>query len=101
MILYVPFFTKLFAITSLTWAEWQGVLWISLPIIFIDEALKWFSRNVVEKANKPVDVEPLPIRSTSTKRASKSPSSVAEDDDSNAPSTPRRRRSVASRKKTA
>ncbi len=44
MILYVPFFTRLFAITSLTWTEWQGVLWISLPVVVLDELLKWVSR---------------------------------------------------------
>lgn len=49
IILYVPFFTKLFSITSLLWAEWQGVLWISLPVIIIDEILKSISRRSFEK----------------------------------------------------
>jgi Ca2+ transporting ATPase len=44
MILYVPFFTHLFAITSLTWPEWQGVILISLPVLFLDEFMKLISR---------------------------------------------------------
>lgn len=47
MILYVPFFTKLFAIVPLNLEEWQGVVLISLPVILIDEILKWLSRNIV------------------------------------------------------
>lgn len=44
VILYVPFFTRLFAITSLNWLEWKGVLLISAPVLLIDEVLKWVSR---------------------------------------------------------
>lgn len=44
-ILYIPFFSTLFAITPLNLAEWQAVILISLPVIFIDEGLKWVSRN--------------------------------------------------------
>ncbi|KAI8361710.1 SERCA-type calcium-translocating P-type ATPase [Blakeslea trispora] len=44
MILYVPFFTKLFAIVPLNKEEWIAVLWISLPVIFIDEVLKFITR---------------------------------------------------------
>ncbi|KAK4701052.1 P-type Ca2+ transporter type 2A, partial [Phenoliferia sp. Uapishka_3] len=40
MILYVPFFSTLFVITPLNWEEWQAVVLISLPVIFIDEAFK-------------------------------------------------------------
>ncbi|RUS15310.1 putative calcium-transporting ATPase sarcoplasmic/endoplasmic reticulum type, partial [Endogone sp. FLAS-F59071] len=52
MILYVPFFTTLFAIVPLNLAEWQAVLWISLPVLFIDEALKWVSRTWVAPPTK-------------------------------------------------
>lgn len=44
LILYVPFFTKMFAITALNWDEWKGVLLISFPVIIIDEVLKMVSR---------------------------------------------------------
>ncbi|KAJ1983119.1 hypothetical protein H4R34_001468 [Dimargaris verticillata] len=44
MILYVPFFSTLFSIVPLNWTEWQAVLWISLPVILIDETLKLASR---------------------------------------------------------
>jgi len=43
MILYVPFFTELFAITPLNWVEWKAVLLISAPVIIIDEVLKFVS----------------------------------------------------------
>lgn len=89
MILYVPFFTKLFAITALNWAEWQGVLWISLPIIFIDEILKWVSRTYVNPSSGeplPEIVEPLAENEATSKTHSE------------APSTPRRRRSFGRKK---
>lgn len=44
MILYVPFFTKLFVIIPLNKEEWIAVLWISIPVIFIDEILKFITR---------------------------------------------------------
>nr|GAT43961.1 Ca-transporting ATPase [Mycena chlorophos] len=43
MILYVPFFTSLFAITPLNWVEWKAVLYLSAPVIVIDEVLKFIS----------------------------------------------------------
>jgi Ca2+ transporting ATPase len=46
MILYVPFFRALFQITPLNWQEWQAVLWISAPVIAIDEVLKWVSNRL-------------------------------------------------------
>lgn len=44
MILYVPFFTKLFVIVPLNVDEWIAVLWISLPVLIIDEVLKFITR---------------------------------------------------------
>jgi Ca2+ transporting ATPase len=52
MILYVPFFRTLFQITPLNWAEWKAVLWISAPVILIDEVLKWVSIRVVDPPRK-------------------------------------------------
>lgn len=43
-LLYIPFLQSLFSIVPLDWAEWQAVLWISAPIIVIDEVLKWVER---------------------------------------------------------
>ncbi|KAL9714813.1 hypothetical protein Ac2012v2_001473 [Leucoagaricus gongylophorus] len=43
MILYVPFFTKLFAIAPLNADEWKAVLYISAPVLVIDELLKFIS----------------------------------------------------------
>ncbi|GAA5877535.1 hypothetical protein JCM16303_003368 [Sporobolomyces ruberrimus] len=40
MILYVPFFSTLFMITPLNWAEWKAVVLISFPVIIIDEMFK-------------------------------------------------------------
>ncbi|TDL27549.1 Ca-transporting ATPase [Rickenella mellea] len=51
-ILYIPFFTSLFAITPLNWAEWKAVLLISAPVILIDEVLKFFSATFVDPPSK-------------------------------------------------
>ncbi|KAJ5084365.1 hypothetical protein NUU61_008944 [Penicillium alfredii] len=45
-ILYVPFLQGLFSILPLDWTEWQAVLVISAPVIFIDEILKFFERRL-------------------------------------------------------
>ncbi|GAA5952136.1 hypothetical protein JCM21900_006919 [Sporobolomyces salmonicolor] len=47
MILYVPFFSDLFMITPLNWAEWKAVIGISFPVILIDECFKWISNTFV------------------------------------------------------
>ncbi|KAI8993311.1 SERCA-type calcium-translocating P-type ATPase [Pilobolus umbonatus] len=52
MILYVPFFTKLFAIVPLNYDEWMAVLWISFPVIIIDEVLKFITRTWVSPPTK-------------------------------------------------
>lgn len=44
MILYVPFFTTLFSIEALGLEEWQAVVLISLPVLLVDEVLKYASR---------------------------------------------------------
>ncbi|KAJ5748095.1 uncharacterized protein N7511_009791 [Penicillium nucicola] len=43
-ILYIPFLQNLFSILPLNWTEWQAVLVISAPVIFIDEVLKYAER---------------------------------------------------------
>jgi len=52
MILYVPFFTQLFAITPLNWEEWQAVLYLSAPVLILDEVLKFISSTVVDPPAK-------------------------------------------------
>ncbi|KAK0503109.1 Ca-transporting ATPase [Armillaria luteobubalina] len=52
MILYVPFFTTLFAITPLNLDEWKAVIYISAPVILIDEVLKLISTMYVEPPSK-------------------------------------------------
>ena len=50
-ILYIPFFTTLFAITPLNFDEWIAVLAFSVPVIFIDEVLKWVTRTFVGESH--------------------------------------------------
>jgi len=52
MILYVPFFTSLFAITPLNWIEWKAVLWLSAPVLALDEVLKFVSTTYVDPPSK-------------------------------------------------
>ncbi|KAL1920905.1 uncharacterized protein VTP21DRAFT_11540 [Calcarisporiella thermophila] len=52
VILYVPFFSTLFAIVPLNWGEWKAVILISLPVILLDEVLKYASRKFVAPLTK-------------------------------------------------
>ncbi|XP_057430619.1 calcium-transporting ATPase 3, endoplasmic reticulum-type [Lotus japonicus] len=47
LILYVRPLSVLFSVTPLSWADWMVVLYLSLPVIIIDEVLKFFSRNPI------------------------------------------------------
>jgi Cation transporting ATPase, C-terminus len=40
MILYVPWAAALFSVTALSWADWAAVLWLSAPVVLLDECLK-------------------------------------------------------------
>jgi len=44
MIVYVPFFNKIFSITNLDMHEWIMVFAFSFPVIIVDEILKFFGR---------------------------------------------------------
>ncbi|KAL0095904.1 SERCA-type calcium-translocating P-type ATPase [Phycomyces blakesleeanus] len=52
MILYVPFFTNLFVIVPLNLDEWKAVLWISFPVIILDEILKFVTRTWISPPTK-------------------------------------------------
>ncbi|KAJ3553351.1 hypothetical protein NP233_g12666 [Leucocoprinus birnbaumii] len=52
MILYVPFFTKMFAIAPLNVDEWKAVLYISAPVLAIDELLKFISTTYIDRPTK-------------------------------------------------
>nr|XP_020642491.1 sarcoplasmic/endoplasmic reticulum calcium ATPase 3-like [Pogona vitticeps] len=45
LILYVKPLPLIFQVTPLSWPQWVMVLKISLPVILLDEGLKYFSRN--------------------------------------------------------
>ncbi|XP_068326555.1 calcium-transporting ATPase 3, endoplasmic reticulum-type-like [Pyrus communis] len=45
LILYVHPLSVLFSVTPLSWADWTVVLYLSFPVIIIDEVLKFFSRS--------------------------------------------------------
>lgn len=44
MILYVPFFNNVFGIAPLDCSEWLLVIYFSIPVVLIDEIIKFFCR---------------------------------------------------------
>ncbi|CAF1456220.1 unnamed protein product, partial [Didymodactylos carnosus] len=54
MILYLPFFNTVFQICPLTSEEWFAVIKISIPVVFIDETLKFLSRRYVDGNNSKI-----------------------------------------------
>ncbi|XP_039274641.1 sarcoplasmic/endoplasmic reticulum calcium ATPase 1-like isoform X2 [Styela clava] len=54
MILHVDPLPMVFQICPLNWAEWRMVLNISLPVILIDEALKYIAREYVEGTDEKI-----------------------------------------------
>ena len=57
LILYQPFLQSIFNIDPLNKAEWFAVIWISLPVIFIDEALKAVERAFFMQPASPAQSE--------------------------------------------
>jgi Ca2+ transporting ATPase len=95
-ILYIPFFTSLFGIAPLTSNEWCGVLFISLPILLIDEVLKWVSRNYMTEYSAMDNIEGK-RRSSSRSR---SPSRSKSQSPSRGSSASKRTKVGESRKRT-
>lgn len=52
LILYVPGLNVLFNVYPISWHEWQIVIAASLPVLLVDEALKFIGRNFIEKKNE-------------------------------------------------
>lgn len=55
MLLYTPVLQTLFQIVPLNVAEWKAVVWISAPIILIDEVLKFAERRMVASREQTAD----------------------------------------------
>lgn len=47
LILYVPPAAHVFTVAPLCSTEWAAVLWLSCPVILVDEALKHISRTLM------------------------------------------------------
>eukprot|EP00045_Choanoeca_perplexa_P012053 m.130048 g.130048 ORF g.130048 m.130048 type:complete len:1008 (+) comp15868_c0_seq1:140-3163(+) len=45
VILYVPAFAALFQLQPLNWEEWQWVIFLSVPVLLLDEVLKFVARS--------------------------------------------------------
>lgn len=52
VILYVPFLAQLFQLEPLNLVEWQWVVILSVPVIFLDEILKFVARQTQRKSNQ-------------------------------------------------
>ncbi|TDH16603.1 hypothetical protein EPR50_G00021710 [Perca flavescens] len=52
LILYVDPLPVIFQIRPLSWPQWVVVLKMSLPVIFMDEALKFLARNYIEPGSQ-------------------------------------------------
>jgi Ca2+-transporting ATPase len=44
VVLYTPFIATIFNVAPLDWHDWKLVLYFSVPVIFVDEVLKFFGR---------------------------------------------------------
>lgn len=52
LILYAPFMKAIFRVTPLNWTEWKAVLYFSVPVILLDEVLKFITRNFIQVTGK-------------------------------------------------
>lgn len=44
MIVYIPWAASIFHVAPLNYEEWSIVFWLSLPVVFLDETLKFITR---------------------------------------------------------
>ena len=49
-ILYVPTLAKIFGLAPLTWQEWEVVAKFALPILLVEEILKYITRHKADLA---------------------------------------------------
>mmetsp|Transcript_25532 Transcript_25532/g.58965 ORF Transcript_25532/g.58965 Transcript_25532/m.58965 type:complete len:1036 (+) Transcript_25532:106-3213(+) len=49
IVLYIPFFAKIFNVCPLDWHDWMLVMVFSFPVILLDEVLKFFGRQHTSK----------------------------------------------------
>ena len=52
VILYTPFLSLIFQITPLSFSEWVAVFKFSIPVMLVDEFLKFLSRNFIYNFGK-------------------------------------------------
>jgi len=52
LILYAPFMKSIFRVTPLNYTEWKAVIYFSIPVIFLDEILKFVTRNFIQASGK-------------------------------------------------
>lgn len=55
VILYIPFFNKIFGILPLDVSEWILVLVFSIPVVFIDELVKLYVRLTTKYKTRKID----------------------------------------------
>ena len=49
VVLYTPFIASIFSVTALDWHDWKLVLYFSVPVIFVDEVLKFYGRVMAQR----------------------------------------------------
>jgi len=52
VILYVELLGTVFQVTALTWAQWVAVIKISIPVLLMDETLKFVARKYTDVPGK-------------------------------------------------
>jgi len=57
MILYTPWLASMFHVSPLSWDQWMYVIYLSLPVFFIDEALKFMSRHFIRDRSQSRDIK--------------------------------------------
>jgi Ca2+-transporting ATPase len=52
VVLYTPFIATIFNVAPLDWHDWKLVLYFSIPVIFVDEILKFYGRLMTNRELK-------------------------------------------------